>query len=174
MREEIESVIGDEVPTIEHKANCHLVNAFVVETMRYRTVVPLGVPHRALVDSNIRGFAIAKDTSVMLHANNILHDPKHWTKPEVFNPSRFLDDGEKFNVRQCPAFVPFGVGRRACLGEKLALTDLFFIVARLLQATKGMTIEFPDGPESVNIDGNPELTSDHLPHPYKIVLKPVH
>lgn len=77
-------------------------------------------------------------------------DPKHWTDPEVFRPERFLADNGEHNARH-PAFVPFGVGRRVCLGEKLALADLFFTVARLLQGTRGKEIALPG---SVNLFGD--------------------
>ena len=53
LRQEIETQIGDRMPTHEDRNRCHYVMAFIAETMRLRNVVPLGVPHRALVDIQI-------------------------------------------------------------------------------------------------------------------------
>jgi cytochrome P450 len=53
MREEIESVIGDRMPVQEDRNNCHYVNAFISETMRYRSIIPMGVVHKNVVQSKI-------------------------------------------------------------------------------------------------------------------------
>ena len=50
MRDEIQNVIGDRVATHEDKNHCHYVSAFINETLRYRGVAPIAVPHRAIVD----------------------------------------------------------------------------------------------------------------------------
>lgn len=50
---------------------------------------------------------------------------------KVYDPNHFLDvDGV---VIKPPAFQPFGVGRRVCLGETLAKNDMFLIIVNLLQ-----------------------------------------
>ena len=53
LRQEIESSIGDRIPTHEDRNRCHYVMAFIAETMRYRNVVPMGVAHKAVVTSKI-------------------------------------------------------------------------------------------------------------------------
>jgi cytochrome P450 len=53
MRQEIEDLIGDRVTQHEDKSKCHYVNAFIAETLRYRPVAPLGVPHNAKCDTKI-------------------------------------------------------------------------------------------------------------------------
>jgi cytochrome P450 len=50
MRHEINDIIGDRVADNHHKNDCHYVNAFIAETLRYKGVFPLGVPHVALCD----------------------------------------------------------------------------------------------------------------------------
>ena len=50
MRTEIDEKIGDRVATHEDRKECHFVNAFIAEALRFRGVAPLGVPHRAVVD----------------------------------------------------------------------------------------------------------------------------
>ena len=53
MRNEIKEQIGDRIPVQNDKRNCDYVNAFISETLRYRIVVPMGVPHKAIYDVKI-------------------------------------------------------------------------------------------------------------------------
>ena len=56
LRKEVEDNIGDRLATHEDKKSCHYVNAFIAETLRFRGVAPLGVPHRAMVDYKLGNF----------------------------------------------------------------------------------------------------------------------
>ena len=53
LRQEIETQIGDRMPTHEDRNRCHYVMAFIAETLRFRNVAPTGLPHRAVVTSKI-------------------------------------------------------------------------------------------------------------------------
>jgi cytochrome P450 len=53
MRGEIESVIGDRMPVQEDRNNCHYVNAFISEAMRFKPIVPMGLAHKNVVQSKI-------------------------------------------------------------------------------------------------------------------------
>ncbi len=53
MRNEINSVIGDRMPVQEDRSYCHYVIAFIWEGLRYRPVVPIGFPHKNVVQSKI-------------------------------------------------------------------------------------------------------------------------
>ncbi|XP_037088486.1 methyl farnesoate epoxidase-like [Pollicipes pollicipes] len=50
---------------------------------------------------------------------------------ERFRPERFLD--ESGAARRDPRLMPFGVGRRSCLGEQLARAELFLLFVCLMQ-----------------------------------------
>ena len=53
LRQEIESQIGDRLPTHEDRNQCHYTMAFISETLRHRNIVPQGVNHKAVVRSKI-------------------------------------------------------------------------------------------------------------------------
>ena len=55
----------------------------------------------------------------------------HWGDGEVFRPERFLDTEGR--VVKDEHWVPFSLGRRQCLGETLARTELFLFFTALLQ-----------------------------------------
>ena len=101
-----------------------------------------------------------------------MHNPEVFDSPETFKPERFLDSkGHYLSIRH-PGFIPFGMGRRVCLGEKLALADLFLIITNLLQSTSGYEFVLPDGPGSASLSPEPDSPLCH-PHQYKIMLKKV-
>ncbi|XP_064372483.1 cytochrome P450 2J4-like [Dromaius novaehollandiae] len=72
----------------------------------------------------------AAGTMLMLNFTSVLFDKKEWATPDAFNPEHFLKDGQ-FCRRE--AFLPFSLGKRACLGEQLARAELFLFFTALLQ-----------------------------------------
>ncbi|XP_076357875.1 cytochrome P450 1A1-like [Tachypleus tridentatus] len=167
MYEEIESALGNRAPVQEDKHLCPYTSAFIMESLRFGTVSPFGLDHKTTVDTEIDGQKIPKDTMVIFNLWAQNRDPAYWKDPNIFNPDRFLTDNKLKNER-INSYVPFGQGRRMCLGEKLAMADLFLIIVRLLQQCK---ITLPDGAESARLDPQP-VALISCPFPFKIVVKP--
>ncbi|CAG2108040.1 unnamed protein product, partial [Medioppia subpectinata] len=124
LRQEIESQIGDRMPTHEDRNRCHYVMAFIAETLRVRNVAPTGLPHKALVNTILDKYTIPKNMSVIVYHGIICHNDKDWQNTNKFKPERFIDSEGQFITTRPKAFIPFGVGRRVCPGEKLAIADL--------------------------------------------------
>jgi cytochrome P450 len=171
LREEIEKVIGNtDIPTLLHKKDCHFTEAFINEVMRSRPIAPLGVSHKVMVDTEINGHPIKEGTTINFSLWHCLQDKESWGDPENFRVERFLNDDRKFVSKPNGVFLPFSAGRRSCPGDKLALNDMFFILARLVQRTQGMRIELENGPGSIDLKGDPKKTGGFLPHDFKIKL----
>ena len=69
------------------------------------------------------GHTIPRRSHVVPNLYGILHDPEVFPEPERFDPERFLEtdpESGSIRVRKVEEFVPFGVGRRVCLGRSLA------------------------------------------------------
>ena len=79
----------------------------------------------------------------------------------------FMDDSG--TVRQHPpSFMPFGAGRRSCLGEAVAKADLFLIFTWFLQ---NYSFSKAPGKEEENlIRLIPQTISGPILHPYEIVI----
>ena len=105
-----------------------------------------------------------------MHTFGIMHDSEVFDDPETFKPERFLDSNGNYISTRHPGFIPFGMGRRICPGEKLALADLFLIIANLLQLTSGYEFVLPNGPGSVDVNPDPN-SMNCIPNEYFISLK---
>ncbi|CAG2173725.1 unnamed protein product [Oppiella nova] len=169
LRQEIETQIGDRMPTHEDRNRCHYVMAFIAETMRFRNVTPQGVPHRTVVNSTL------VNMEIMTYQGMILRNDKYWDKGFEFIPERFLDSEGRYLTVRPKAYIPFGVGRRVCLGEKLAIADLFLVLVTFLQSTQDCDIVLDSHNEvcygttyEVQADNKielPELTKPTLTNP---------
>jgi cytochrome P450 len=49
-------------------------------------------------------------------------DPRHLPEPDVFDPDRWA--GDRSTLTQRPSLVPFGGGRRQCIGDIFAMAEL--------------------------------------------------
>ncbi|KAJ6663684.1 hypothetical protein lerEdw1_009763 [Lerista edwardsae] len=85
-------------------------------------------------------------TDVFPMLGSVLRDPKHFARPEAFDPERFLDQERQF--KRSDAFLPFSIGKRACLGEHLAGMELFLFLTSILQKFR---LQSPVPPEEISI-----------------------
>jgi cytochrome P450 len=94
--------------------------------------------------------------SIVLIPYWLLHrNPRWWSNPEAFDPSRFLRDTEPDRF----TYLPFGVGRHVCIGAQLAMSEATLAIARLLQKfTIDMTHDRPVLPV-----GTLSTRPDHAP-----------
>ncbi|XP_051774959.1 cytochrome P450 2K6-like [Erpetoichthys calabaricus] len=135
VRQEIENVIGNErCPRYEDKKNMPYTNAVLHEIQRFGDVAPLNLLHQTSQDTTFQGYKIPKGTKVIPLLSSVLFDKTQWATPFEFNPAHFLDADGKFVKKD--AFMPFSAGRRACLGETLAMMELFLYFTLLMQKFK--------------------------------------
>ena len=69
-------------------------------------------------------------------------DPNFWVNPEMFNPERFINETGKFSKPDY--FVPFGHGKRSCVGEPLAKAELFIFFVVMVRRVRFETIRNED------------------------------
>jgi cytochrome P450 len=74
---------------------------------------------------------LPKGATVISFLYGIHHDPEFYDDPKVFRPSRFIDSSGGF-VRD-DRVMPFGIGKRSCLGQSLAEKEFFLFFAALVQ-----------------------------------------
>ncbi|XP_055485003.1 cytochrome P450 2J6 isoform X1 [Psammomys obesus] len=128
---EIDRVIGQKRPvSLDDRESMPYTNAVIHEVLRMGNIIPLNVPREVTVDTSLDGFHLPKGTMVLTNLTALHRDPKEWATPDTFNPEHFLENGQ-FKKRD--AFLPFSMGKRACLGEQLARSELFIFFTTLMQ-----------------------------------------
>lgn len=163
---EIDEVVGrNQVVSLTHKGSMPFTDATIMEVQRLTVVVPLSIPHMTSKTTEFRGFTIPKGTIIVPNLWSVHRDPTMWDNPDSFNPARFLDDEGKLLRKEC--FIPFGIGRRVCMGEQLAKMELFLTVTSLLQAFK---FRLPEGVPPPSLHGRFGLTL--APCPYTVCVSP--
>ncbi|KAK9725889.1 hypothetical protein RND81_05G175800 [Saponaria officinalis] len=131
-QQELDQVIGQErIMNEDDLINLPYLQAIIKETLRMHPPTPLMLPHCANSNIKIGGYDVPKDTIVHVNVWAIGRDPDIWTDPHEFRPERFFEEdvdikGHDFRL------LPFGSGRRVCLGTQLGLNLVTLILGRLL------------------------------------------
>uniref|UniRef100_A0A6G1R778 Cytochrome P450, family 2, subfamily J, polypeptide 22 n=1 Tax=Hypotaenidia okinawae TaxID=2861861 RepID=A0A6G1R778_9GRUI len=161
---EIDAVIGQaRQPALEDRSNMPYTNAVIHEVQRKSNIIPFNVPRLTVKDIVLDGFHIPKGTVLLPNLTSVMFDKEEWETPNSFNPGHFLKDGQ-FWKRE--AFMPFSIGKRACLGEALARSELFLFFTALLQK---FTFQAPPD-TTLNLQFKIGITVS--PQPYKICAVP--
>ncbi|XP_028172630.1 cytochrome P450 18a1 [Ostrinia furnacalis] len=131
VQEELDAVVGrDRLPNIEDMPNLPYTETTILETLRMSSIVPLATTHSPTRDVMLDGYKIPAGSQVVPLINCVHMDPNLWEEPKQFNPSRFIDDSGK--IRRPEYFMPFGVGRRMCLGDILARMEMFMFFSSIM------------------------------------------
>ncbi|MBN3313197.1 CP2U1 protein, partial [Atractosteus spatula] len=163
---EIDLVVGpDRVPSVTDKPSLPFTEATIMEVQRMTVVVPLSIPHMASENTSFRGYTIPKGTVIVPNLWSVHRDTTVWEKPDDFNPSRFLDENGQILKKEF--FIPFGIGRRVCMGEQLAKMELFLLFSNLMQA---FSFKLPHGVPPPLMHGRFGLTL--APCPFTICITP--
>ncbi|KAL5205677.1 hypothetical protein ABZP36_033886 [Zizania latifolia] len=112
-------------------ANLPYLQCVVKETLRLCPVAPVIPAHEAMEDCTVAGFRVRHGTMILVNAWAIHRDADVWDAPGEFRPERFLDAGGVTAVTA--PMLPFGLGRRRCPGEGLALRIVNLTLAALVQ-----------------------------------------
>ncbi len=135
VHDELDGVIGsDALPTVDDRTRLPYTFACLAESMRYRTIGPLAVPHQAAEDTEVGGYLVPAGAQVLGNIYSIHHDPRFWDSPDDFIPERFLpqSDGSPAAALTGNAFIPFGTGHRRCPGRRFAETTVWLHLTRML------------------------------------------
>nr|ASY08116.1 iridoid oxidase [Nothapodytes nimmoniana]QNS29992.1 cytochrome P450 [Nothapodytes nimmoniana] len=169
VREEIDRVVGlDRKVEESDMDNLPYLQAVVKETLRLHPALPLLLPRNTMEDTNYMGYLIPKGTQVFVNAWAIGRDPQHWDDPLTFNPERFLESKVEYKGQHFE-LIPFGSGRRICVGFPLAHRVVHLALATLVQA---FDWEFSNGltPKTLDMDEKLGLTL-RKKNPIKVIPK---
>ena len=138
-------------------------DAALHEIMRHTCLV-YTVPHATTDRVSLGGYQFPTNTAVYANVWQVMQNPDYWSEPRKFKPDRFLD--EKGNFKRDERCIPFMMGKRFCIGQTLALKQLFLFFAGVLNRFE---LQAPGGPDSVNTD--PVVGFIHSCPAYDVIIK---
>ncbi|CAN6361589.1 unnamed protein product [Urochloa humidicola] len=130
---EIHSIVGTSRLLQESDlAGLPYLRCVITETLRLKPPAPCHVPHEVTQDCVIAGgYPVARGTMVLVDVYSMQRDPNMWEEPERFMPERFMDGKTDGESRRW--MMPFGMGRRGCPGEGLALRTVGLALGVMVQ-----------------------------------------
>ncbi|KAL0429252.1 UNVERIFIED_CONTAM: cytochrome [Sesamum radiatum] len=131
-RTELRNVVGQNEEVQESDiSRLSYLQAVVKETFRLHPTVPLLLPRKAMEDVEINGFIVPQNTQVLVNVWAIGRDSNVWLNPDEFMPERFMETETDFHGQHFE-LLPFGGGRRICLGLPLAHRMVHLVLATLI------------------------------------------
>jgi cytochrome P450 len=130
IRREGEEVYGDREPTADDYSALAYTRAVIQETMRLYPPI-WGLIRVAAKADEIDGKQIRVGDRVVIFAYGAHHNPKFWDNPEEFRPERFMD--EAMRKRKPYTYLPFGGGKRACIGGAMSQVENVLALSILLR-----------------------------------------
>ncbi|VDO69940.1 unnamed protein product [Haemonchus placei] len=126
--QELRSVTHSNRPlSLADRTNTPYFNAVLTEIHRCAAIFPMNLSRRTEGDTSVGKYTIPDGTSVNVQLALIMSDTAYFPDYAEFNPDRYMA-GQKLEEQ----VIPFGIGRRACLGESLARAELYLIIGNLL------------------------------------------
>jgi cytochrome P450 len=103
------------------------LTATIQETLRRRPVLPNVAPRLVMQPVEIGGWTYPPGVCVVGNAYLVHHDPDIYPDPYAFKPERFLDEPPGTYT-----WIPFGGGRRRCLGASFAMLEMKIVLRAVL------------------------------------------
>ncbi|PHT31951.1 Cytochrome [Capsicum baccatum] len=158
LQKELEEVVGlDRMVEESDLENLSYLDMVIKEALRLHYAAPLLI-HESLEDCVVDGFFVQKGSRVLVNVYAAQRDPNAWPEPDKFLPERFA--GSSVDLRGHDfQLLPFGFGRRSCLGIQLGIIIVRLVVAQLVHC---FNWELPNGIPPSDLD-----MTEQLRHIYK-------
>nr|BBD34758.1 putative cytochrome P450 [Eschscholzia californica subsp. californica] len=148
--------------------NLVYLHAVMKEAMRLNPAGTLSAPRMSTKDCTVSGYHVPAGTHLFMNTWKIQRDPNTWVEPTEFRPERFLTTHKDFDLKgQNFELLPFGSGRRSCLGANFALQVMRQTLARLLH---GFDLKTPSD-EPVDMTGSAGLINTKAT-PLEVLVTP--
>jgi cytochrome P450 len=151
IRKEGEATCGDREPTAADYSGLAYTRAVIQETMRLYPPIWMLMRVASKPDV-IEGKEIRAGDRVALFAYGAHHSAKYWENPEQFIPERWLGDAAK--RRKPYTYLPFGGGKRSCIGGAMSQVENVLALSILLRRFRPEYV----GPDPAGINATVTLT----------------
>ncbi|HEX6520935.1 MAG TPA: cytochrome P450 [Streptosporangiaceae bacterium] len=129
LEQEVESVLAGRAPEAGDAGKLTWTSAVVAEAMRLYPPA-WTIERDAVTDDNVAGVPVRAGSMVAISPYLVHRNPDFWPDPAGFDPRRFLAPEPE---RPRYAYIPFGGGRRACIGQAFAELETVIVLASIAQ-----------------------------------------
>ena len=171
VQEELDLACGKtRTPQWADRVNTPYTEATIHEIQRMANIAFVAAPHSATRDTTLGGYNIPAGTQILTSMSHVMHDPTVFPSPRQFNPERFLEKDEKSGQVKFvphPHVIPFGVGKRRCLGETLAKMELYLFLTGIVHQ-----FDIESAPGAVLNAEDYLISAVLMPEPYEAKFVP--
>jgi cytochrome P450 len=128
LEEEVDSVLGGREPQAADLASLPWTTAVISEAMRLYPPA-WTIERDAVADDDVAGVLVPAGSLVAVPPYLLHRNPEFWPDPAGFDPARFLEPSDRPRY----AYIPFGGGRRACVGQSFAELETTLVLAAIAQ-----------------------------------------
>lgn len=145
-QEELDAVVGSHrVVEEDDIKNLPFLQAIIKEAFRLHRAVPLSLPRLSIQATELLGYQLPNEMELLLNLYAIHRDPVVYEEPEIFNPTRFIE--QYADVTPTSGFdhyelIPVSAGRHMCPAYNLGILMINLILAHLLH---NFNWSLPDG-----------------------------
>ena len=115
------------------------LTATINETLRRKPTLPIAEPRLVKEPYRLGDWEYPVDVSLAVNAYLVHHDPEVYPDPYAFRPERFLDQKPGTYT-----FLPFGGGRRRCIGASFAVLEMKSVLRAALRESTLEPIAAPE------------------------------
>ncbi|CCD72733.2 CYtochrome P450 family [Caenorhabditis elegans] len=128
-REEILRITenGSRPLQLKDRAESHYLNATIAEIQRHASILNVNFWRLVHEPTTVQGHPVDSGSVICaqlgaLHVNDDL-----FKNPDKFYPERFIE-----NEQLLSQIIPFGIGKRSCVGENIAKSELYLMIGNLI------------------------------------------
>lgn len=125
LHDEVDAALAGNPPTAEHFPQLSFTRRLVQETLRLYCP-PWIITRQTTAPMRLGNFSLPAGANLIYSPYTLHRDPDLYPDPLRFDPDRWLEGRP-----QPPkgAYIPFGAGKRQCLGDAFAWTEATVVVA---------------------------------------------
>ncbi len=121
---EVQNRLAEEIHTGPEQA---YLTATVQETLRLRPAFLFAIPRKVVTRIELGGFTYRPPAQLVACTYLMHHNPALYPNPHAFTPERFLN-----HAPQAGTWLPWGAGRKRCVGRHFALLEMQSILRETL------------------------------------------
>ena len=131
VRAEAKSIFdNNDTVDLDQIRNLAFTKSVIQETLRHFPPI-WSLIRTAKETDHINGHRIRPGDNVVLSTYVSHHNPKYWKNPDEFNPGRFASP-QAIKAQVKYSYLPFGLGKRSCIGGAMAILEATLALAELL------------------------------------------